>query len=357
MKLLLAVSLLLVPHTGSECIHDQIVALSDPPSVEAHVERGPRTLAREQIRVSYRFDNNDNCGIGACVCKTADQQVPTFQNAGELQSCAQEGAILTPETEAYMRILLDEAITIIQSAFKVDRLTSNIKFTRESTTSPGKYFCGVSRDRGVEVPTEHTTTGVANTDLMLYVSAVPPGGSTVAWAVACSVDGDLRPIAGHVNLSPTKLTPNTVGSVAFKNNVATLIHEIFHVMGFSSSFFTNPSPWWPQGAPLLGVTESSPTSTGRIASPKVLEKARAHFGCDTLDGLLLENQGGSGTLGSHWEKRVMGYEMMTGVGTHFIDNVLSDITLAYFEDTGVYDVDYTAAKKVLVGEVERLFIF
>ena len=36
----------------------------------------------------------------------------------------------------------------------------------------------------------------------------------------------------------------------------------------------------------------------------VQREARSHFGCDTLEGAEIENQGGSGTAGSHWEKRL-----------------------------------------------------
>ena len=33
-------------------------------------------------------------------------------------------------------------------------------------------------------------------------------------------------------------------------------------------------------------------------------EARGHFGCPTLPGLEIENQGGTATAGSHWEKRI-----------------------------------------------------
>ena len=33
-------------------------------------------------------------------------------------------------------------------------------------------------------------------------------------------------------------------------------------------------------------------------------EARSHFGCDTLEGAQLENQGGTATARSHWEKRL-----------------------------------------------------
>lgn len=46
------------------------------------------------------------------------------------------------------------------------------------------------------------------------------------------------------------------------------------------------------------------------------KEAREHFGCDTLDGAELENQGSDGTVFTHWEKRV--FEVMFAVGHYFL---------------------------------------
>ncbi len=35
-------------------------------------------------------------------------------------------------------------------------------------------------------------------------------------------------------------------------------------------------------------------------------EGKEHFGCSTLRGVELENQGGLGTQLSHWEKRILG---------------------------------------------------
>ena len=35
------------------------------------------------------------------------------------------------------------------------------------------------------------------------------------------------------------------------------------------------------------------------------EVGKRHFGCSKLDGVQLEDQGGSGTAGSHWEERLL----------------------------------------------------
>ncbi|KAI0209622.1 Leishmanolysin-like peptidase [Lamellibrachia satsuma] len=76
-------------------------------------------------------------------------------------------------------------------------------------------------------------------------------------------------------------------------------------------------------------------------------EARRHFGCDTLEGGELEDQGGEGTKGSHWEKRVFENEAMTGVLTQ--NPVFSRVTLALMEDTGWYHVNYRMAEALQYG--------
>ena len=46
-----------------------------------------------------------------------------------------------------------------------------------------------------------------------------------------------------------------------------------------------------------------------ITLPGVVEYAREYFDCNNLTGVELENQGGSGTQGSHWERRILGDEV------------------------------------------------
>jgi len=80
-----------------------------------------------------------------------------------------------------------------------------------------------------------------------------------------------------------------------------LLHEISHILGFNNNLFDY----------FIGV--SNPTFTAIIngvtrtllRTPKVLYYARKHFGCPSLSGVELENQGGSGSAGSHWEARIM----------------------------------------------------
>ena len=109
-----------------------------------------------------------------------------------------------------------------------------------------------------------------------------------------------------------------------------LLHEISHILGFSRFVFQN-----------LNFIYSE-TVNGEeifyINSTKVIEKAKIHFNCENIKGVALENQGGDGSAGSHWEARYMLGDYM--ISTDYPEVVISDITLAYFEDTGFYKVNY-----------------
>ncbi len=48
-----------------------------------------------------------------------------------------------------------------------------------------------------------------------------------------------------------------------------------------------------------------------LKSPKVLETARKYFGCPTISGVEIENEGGSGSAGAHWERTILHNEQMT----------------------------------------------
>jgi len=69
------------------------------------------------------------------------------------------------------------------------------------------------------------------------------------------------------------------------------------------------------------------------------QRLRNYFGCQSLEGAYLENQGASGSAGSHFERRVFFNEFMTA--SSISDSVISEFTLALLEGSGWYVVDYT----------------
>lgn len=174
---------------------------------------------------------------------------------------------------------------------------------------------------------------------------------------------------------------------------STGVHEIMHAMGFSGSRFAyfwdhvtgqprtpraSPTDTYPSGRPSVAdqsdagaagntmsyygatirkpaiTTLSSFTERGgtvwKITTPTATDKARSHFACSTLNGVELEDEGGPGTEGSHWQQRIFMNEVMCGMGIDSLNPVMSDITLGFFHDTGWYVPDYAYAGRLAWGQ-------
>ena len=56
-----------------------------------------------------------------------------------------------------------------------------------------------------------------------------------------------------------------------------------------------------------------------------------------MEGLELEDEGGSGTAGSHWDRRVAEEDMMVGIITNL--QGMSNFTMSLFEGTGWYKMN------------------
>lgn len=96
---------------------------------------------------------------------------------------------------------------------------------------------------------------------------------------------------------------------------------------------------------LSTYTQNGKTVT-KLVTPAIRQQVRQHFSCASLDGAEIEDGGGSGTGGSHLEKRIFMNEFMTGTSSQF--PVKSAMTLAVFEDSGWYRVDYAGAQTLPV---------
>lgn len=55
-----------------------------------------------------------------------------------------------------------------------------------------------------------------------------------------------------------------------------------------------------------------------------------------MQGMQLENQGSSGSLGSHWERTLIQNEIMTAQAIS-TDSVFTNFTIALLKDTGYYE--------------------
>jgi len=189
----------------------------------------------------------------------------------------------------------------------------------------------------VNVAPEHSPIP-ADYDYVMYVTSEPPPSATdassvLAYALACQyagtgLPGRNRPVVGVVNFNPSCFiqysgSNGVAGTQCITDNtywshmLNTAVHEIIHALGFSSDGFSRWSdastgaliPTAQREKQISSFNASTPRTV--LTTPRVMREVRAQFACDELPGGMLENQGSSGSRGSHWEKRVMGNELMT----------------------------------------------
>lgn len=163
----------------------------------------------------------------------------------------------------------------------------------------------------------------------------------LAWAGACLFNSiNNRPIAGLMGIHPDKFNFNKINSR--KKLFSLIFHEITHIFVFHHNFY---SMFWdnvnnkpiPKDKVLKENYIINGVPRNLIITPKVVEAARKHFNCPLLIGVEVENQGGSGSAGSHWERRIMNGDYMIAQTSE--DSSISEITFALFEDSGWYKMD------------------
>eukprot|EP00003_Mantamonas_plastica_P000300 TRINITY_DN1028_c0_g1_i4.p1 TRINITY_DN1028_c0_g1~~TRINITY_DN1028_c0_g1_i4.p1 ORF type:complete len:295 (+),score=58.79 TRINITY_DN1028_c0_g1_i4:899-1783(+) len=204
------------------------------------------------------------------------------------------------------------------------------------------------------IPPEYTASGngVPNCDLIIFITGRPTHTGVLAWAGELMKDTYNRPICGHFNWGPNQLSSNTTHQ---EMQLGVAMHEMTHVLGFSSSKYGEYRNWdilhtpRPSAMVYRTVTRTNPVNqqlynVDEIILPSVLSKARDQFSCfnNQLTGVQLEDGGGSGTARSHWERRLFKDDYMAGSVPQ--RPVFSAVSLALLEDTGFYKADYGKAE-------------
>ncbi|KAL2973919.1 hypothetical protein AAZX31_14G074500 [Glycine max] len=233
-----------------------------------------------------------------------------------------------------LRKALGQTADWFRRALSVEPVKGNLRLS-------GYSACG--QDGGVQLPHKYVEEGVSDADLVLLVTTRPTTGNTLAWAVACERDQWGRAIAGHVNVAPCHLTAEAETLLS-----ATLIHEVMHVLGFDPHAFAHFRDERKRRRIKVEqvMDEKIGRTVTRVVLPRVVMHSRHHYAAFSRNftGLELEDGGGRGTSGSHWEKRLLMNEIMTGsVDTR---SVVSKMTLALLEDSGWYKANYSMADRL-----------
>ena len=185
-----------------------------------------------------------------------------------------------------------------------------------------KYLDNIKESCEVDEVSSDYANFLKTNDVVIFPKFEKKNAGVLASAGFCMTSRK-RPIAGSLSIN-SDLSFNLNNVEMYMKNI--LLHEITHILMFHPSLFQS-----------LGMM-SEQNSVYYVSSPKALEKAKKHFNCHNMNGIPLETQGGEGSAGGHWEARYMVGDYM--ISTHYNDNLISDITLALFEDTGFYKVNY-----------------
>jgi hypothetical protein len=235
-------------------------------------------------------------------------------------------ASVTASTLAYLKQIMSAAVNYWFKTLQVPQLSVlKIPESQES-------MCG-----GLTVPAAYRTNGV-NADMVFFVTVENSYTNFLAWSRACKqLSGTGRPVVGQVNFNL-----NSMKNDNFNSDLMVVLHEMTHALGFSDSLFSsfvNPAR--------VGQTNLGGYTYNYLSVEPLNTKLKNFFGCSSIPGAILENQGGSGSAGSHWERRIFGNEYMTA--SQINDQRISELTLALLESTGWYQVDYSMADTFYYG--------
>lgn len=224
------------------------------------------------------------------------------------------------------------------------------------------------------------TSATPNVDHIVVVTMRPADSIGQGSATPClSSTVDSRPIVSNINLPPAT-TANTaiLQANALRFLLQALGFDYTVVDGYVAQYDTTdgtpPKTYYqydpttyPNGPlSLVGPTGVPDSNTPNVPAgtivqdtsiidikgmvrmmmhtPNVLSVARSHFGCNSLTGVLLEEQSPSAM---RWERRQINFEVLGSEFSVPTDApILSSLTVAAFMDMGFYRVDATLAAKV-----------
>jgi len=243
--------------------------------------------------------------------------------------------------KALKKEIIPRSIKVFEKLLRVRRLKRKLKF-------PLVFNC-----ERYKVPEYLRTEGV-NSDIVIF-PIIEESGEFIkekieAAALYCSqstLDG--RPLMGFIEYRPDLLAGD---EYHIDYHIWLSIHELMHVFAFNDSlfpYFIDPITGKKLGQEnVMQKQVINGMDMNFVVSNKVKELAREHFNCPTAIGVPLENKGSEGSKDGHWNRKAMNGDVM--LAKSFGENLISDITLALFEDSGWYKVNYELSNVFFWGK-------
>lgn len=177
-------------------------------------------------------------------------------------------------------------------------------------------------------------------DLWTYFYVYNKDDTSFASASPAAYDSDTgRPIVGYLDVNLNALTVSTAGLI---NSMGTFVHEFYHILVFNAQLFPR---FRDASGVAIGVSNlvfdyatTIKTKTRQAyKGTNVLEFARSFLNFPTLTGVVLENDGGAGSAGSHWEHMYWSTEYMSPIDT--VPSTLSELSLSMALDSGWFNIN------------------
>lgn len=256
--------------------------------------------------------------------------------------------------EVLERDVLPDVKELWTSALSVVRVEGNLM--------PYSTKCGE-----MEVPVDHLMKGVADSDLVVYLSSNKEYcHNSGAYASVCEFDQYMRPTIGNIVICTDEIDINkgTITANEKDRLVKVFSHQLGQILGLSTNLFQhyrNPETGLPWGSTKKSVTCTDGASLTldvpnilqqgmdehahkffQVTTPTVVQTVRNHFDCQMLSGARLESSPNSlSCFGSHLDERFYFQENFSNLKTH--TQPITPLSLAILQDSSWYDVDFTAA--------------
>jgi len=246
-------------------------------------------------------------------------------------------------TDEFKSYVQDELLPAVMDYYQASIAVKQPLATALRVSTTTQTICGYTTPKSL-------FTGVSTDFFVIASSTSDDTSNWVASAGACLLSSATkRPLVAQMlfNLYYTK--PANGDALIHEKNMYLVLHEMLHALGFTGSSFKNFID--ASGQTLTGHLKSAVLngSTRQVLDVEPLtSKLRAHYGCSTLPGAFLENDGGSGTAGSHFERRHFLYEAMTSGVIQGLR--ISEFSFAVLEGSGWYMPNYTYADEFTVGK-------
>ncbi|XP_036002906.1 leishmanolysin-like peptidase 2 [Fundulus heteroclitus] len=386
-----------LPSVQHRCVFDEVQA-------QVRVVRAPPTQPRARALTGHRHQLSP----GHQTRHEVNRRSP-LENVGQPPSShfqpiriktwtARESYNLPAAESERLEKAVDEAVRLVSSLLSVNRTGGPLLLSRDvnkycksvwrNSSSLNYNRCGRANKNyraetclDVTIPDDHLSgcyiypaadsphrtvvrpegAGLPDTDFLVYLHVEATDkcraeSNTLAYAAHCQTDSWGRPVAGVVVLCRDRLAG---AAYSHQTTVQTVVHEMFHALGFSKDLFSSWRECSPsnQGASCSRrnkAIHSDGSGQMRIHTPAIISALRRHLvSTDPELGGPLENLGlPAGKVSSHWESRVLQGSIMAAALGDPTTVRIDPVTLAALQDTGWYSVDLSRAQSLVWGAGE-----